>query len=164
MSDVRILMVCLGNICRSPTAEAVMVGLLEEEELADRVEVASAGTGSWHVGNPPDERSAAAALRRGITLRGTAQQVRDADFADYDLLVAMDASNHADLLRLAGDDEALRDKVVLLRELDPDAVAARDTDVPDPYYGGPNGFDTVLDVVESGCRGLLAELRARGLV
>lgn len=160
----RILMVCLGNICRSPTAEAVMVGLLEEEGLADRVEVASAGTGSWHVGHPPDERSAAAALRRGVTLRGTARQVRDADFAEFDLLVAMDASNHADLLRLAGDDEELRDRVVLLRALDPDAVAAGDTDVPDPYYGGPDGFDTVLDVVEAGCRALLVEMRARGLV
>lgn len=173
----RVLMVCLGNICRSPTAEAVFARMLEDEGLADRVEVASAGTGAWHVGNPPDERSAAAAARRGITLRGTAQQVRHQDFQDYDLLVAMDASNRRDLLRLAGDDQDARAKVVLLRELDPEAD---ETDVPDPYWtggparrpsgrlrhpedGGPTGFDDVLDVVESGCRGLLTELRARGL-
>nr|WP_154733282.1 MULTISPECIES: low molecular weight protein-tyrosine-phosphatase [Solirubrobacterales] len=161
---VRILMVCLGNICRSPTAEAVMVALLEREGLADRVEVASAGTGDWHVGDPPDARSTAAAARRGVHLRGAAQQVTRRDFADHDLLVAMDASNRRDLLALAGDDAAARDRVVLLRELDPAAVAAGDTDVPDPYYGGPDGFDVVLDVVEAGCVGLLAELRARGLV
>lgn len=138
-----------------------MVGLLEREGLGDVVEVASAGTGGWHVGDPPDARSAAAAARRGITLRGTAQQVRPTDFEDYDLFVAMDASNRRDLLALAGEH---RDKVVLLRELDPEAVAVGDTDVPDPYYGGPHGFDTVLDVVEAGCAGLLRELRERGLV
>jgi protein-tyrosine phosphatase len=162
-APVRILMVCLGNICRSPTAEAVMVRLLEDEGLADVVEVASAGTGNWHVGDPPDARSAAAARGRGIILRGRAQQVTSADFARYDLLVAMDASNRRNLLALAPD-VAAREKIVLLRELDADAMAAGDTDVPDPYYGGERGFDVVLDVVEAGCRGLLARLRADGLV
>lgn len=162
-AKVRILMVCLGNICRSPTAEAVMVRLLEDEGLADRVEVASAGTGGWHVGEPPDARSTAAARGRGVRLRGRAQQVTPADFHAYDLLVAMDASNRRNLLALAPHPQA-REKVVLLREHDPDALAARDTDVPDPYYGGADGFDIVLDVVEAGCRGLLARLRADGLV
>jgi len=161
-APVRILMVCLGNICRSPTAEAVMIRLLEAEGLADRIEVASAGTGSWHVGEPPDARSAAAARGRGVQLHGHAQQVTGADFARYDLLVAMDASNRRALLALAPDAQA-REKVVLLRELDPEALAARDTDVPDPYYGGTDGFDIVLDVVEAGCRGLLERLRADGL-
>lgn len=156
-------MVCLGNICRSPTAEAVMVGLLREEGLDGRVEVDSAGTGGWHVGEPPDARSAAAARARGIALRGAARQVSPADFDAFDLLVAMDSANHRDLLD-AAPDEAAREKVVLLRELDADAVTAGTMDVPDPYYGGDRGFEDVLDVVEAGCRGLLAEMRERRLV
>jgi len=160
---VRVLMVCMGNICRSPTAEAVMVRLLQDTGLDGHVEVDSAGTGGWHVGDPPDARSTAAAARRGIHLRGRAQQVRTSDFHAYDLLVAMDASNHRDLLRAAPDEDT-REKVLLLRELDPASLAAGDTDVPDPYYGGPDGFDIVLDVVEAGCRGLLARMRADGLV
>ena len=156
-------MVCLGNICRSPTAEAVMVALLEEEGLSDRVEVDSAGTGGWHVGNPPDPRSTAAARERGIALRGCARQVTSTDFDAFDLLVAMDTANHRDLLGSAPDDAA-REKVVLLRALDRDAVAAGALDVPDPYYGGERGFDEVLDVVESGCRALLIEMRERRLV
>lgn len=145
---MRILFVCLGNICRSPTAEGVMRHLLRERGLDDRVEVASAGTGSWHVGSPPDPRSAAAAQRRGIALEGAAQQVTPADFADYDLLVAMDRSNERDLLALAPDD-AGRAKVRLLLD---------DADVPDPYYGGPSGFDDVVALVHEACRRLLDEI------
>jgi protein-tyrosine phosphatase len=130
---------------------------LGEAEGVD-VEIASAGTGSWHVGSPPDERSTDAARARGITLSGAAQQVTAADFDDYDLLIAMDRENERDLLALAPDDEA-RGKVRLLRSFDPEAVAAGELDVPDPYYGGPDGFDHVLDVVERGARGLLATLR-----
>ncbi len=154
-------MVCMGNICRSPTAEAVMVRLLEEHGLGGRVEVASAGTGGWHAGEPPDARSTAAAARRGIHLRGQAQKVRVQDFDEYDLLVAMDGANRRDLLALAPSSEA-RAQVLLLRELDEESVASGDTDVPDPYYGGPDGFDIVLDVVERGCRGLLERLRTDG--
>jgi protein-tyrosine phosphatase len=145
---VRILFVCLGNICRSPTAEGVMRHLLRERGLEDRIEAASAGTGGWHVGSPPDERSAAAARARGITLDGAAQQVRPEDFGRYDLLVAMDRSNLADLLAMAPDDEA-RSRVRLLLD---------DADVPDPYYGGPSGFDDVLDLVTEACERLLDEL------
>jgi protein-tyrosine phosphatase len=130
---------------------------LGEAEGVD-VEIASAGTGSWHVGSPPDERSTDAARARGITLSGAAQQVTAADFDAYDLLIAMDRENERDLLALAPDDEA-RAKVRLLRSFDPEAVAAGELDVPDPYYGGPDGFDHVLDVVERGARGLLATLR-----
>lgn len=140
-----------------------MVRLLEEEGLADVVEVDGAGTGSWHVGEPPDRRSAAAAHARGITLRGAARQVTHADFERFDLLVAMDAANRRDLLALAPHEDA-REKVVLLRELDPAAAASGETDVPDPYHGGARGFEDVLDVVERGCRGLLDEMRSRGLV
>jgi len=148
---VRILFVCLENICRSPTAEGVMRHLLREAGLEDQVVVDSAGTGGWHVGAPPDERSAAAAAARGITLEGAARQVRPSDFDDFDLLVAMDRSNLRDLLALAPDDAA-RAKVRLL--------ADGDRDVPDPYYGGERGFDDVLDLVTEACERLLDEVRA----
>ena len=154
---MRILFVCMGNICRSPTAEGVMRRLLEEAGLSDRVEVESAGTGDWHVGEPPDERATLAARRRGVTLAGAAQQVRAADFRDFDLLIAMDRGNVRELLAVAPDEEAA-EKVRLLREFDP--AAAGDFDVPDPYHGGDRGFEIVLDMVEAACRGLLDELRA----
>jgi len=122
--------------------------LLRERGLEGEVEVASAGTGGWHVGEPPDARATEVARRRGIVLDGAAQQVSRADFERYDLLVAMDRSNRRDLLALAPDDEA-RGKVRLLLD---------GADVPDPYYGGPGGFDHVLDLVTGGCERLLDEL------
>jgi protein-tyrosine phosphatase len=153
---MRILFVCMGNICRSPTAEAVMRRLIGQAGLD--VEVESAGTGGWHVGEPPDERAAAAAARRGVTLEGAARQVTPDDFRRFDLLIAMDRGNLRELLALAPDEEAA-EKVRLLREFDP--AAGGDLDVPDPYYGGDRGFETVLDMVEAACRGLVDELRAR---
>jgi protein-tyrosine phosphatase len=158
---MRLLFVCMGNICRSPTAEAVMRAVVAREGLDGEVEIDSAGTGSWHVGNPPDRRSTAAAEARGIVLEGAARQVTAEDFEDYDLLLAADAENVADLRRLAPDAQAA-EKIVLLRQFDPEAVAAGDLDVPDPYYGGPSGFEDVLDLVESACEGLLSSLRAEG--
>ena len=155
----RVLFVCLGNICRSPTAEAVMARLVEEAGLADAIELDSAGTGAWHVGSSPDERASAAAAARGIAMRGVARQVRAADFERFDLLLAMDAENRRTLRALAPDAEAAA-KVRLLREFDPASAGAASLDVPDPYYGGADGFDRVLDLVEAACAGLLAELRA----
>jgi protein-tyrosine phosphatase len=157
---MRILFVCMGNICRSPTAEGVMRAQLRQAGLEREVEVDSAGTGGWHAGEPPDERATAAAHRRGIVLEGAARQVRPADFEAFDLLVAMDRRNLRELQALAPDDEA-REKVRLLREFDPATAGAPDVDVPDPYYGGERGFEDVLDMVEASCRGLIAELRAR---
>jgi len=156
---MRVLFVCMGNICRSPTAEGVMAALLREEGLDGSVTLDSAGTGGWHAGHPPDERATAAAHARGIELSGAARQVRASDFADFDLLVAMDRDNERDLLAAAPDDAA-RAKVRLLRTYDPESAAAGELDVPDPYYGGPDGFERVLDVVQAGCRGLLADVRA----
>ncbi len=153
---MRVLFVCSGNICRSPTAEAMFRALIEERGLSGEIEVDSAGTGSWHVGSPPDERSARAARARGIELSGRARQVEPSDFERFDVLVAMDASHAAELQALAPAEMAA--KVRLLREFDPEAVAAGDTDVPDPYYGGPDGFEHVLDVVEAGTRGLMEEV------
>ena len=154
---MRVLFVCLGNICRSPTAEGVFRRLVREAGLEDRIEIDSAGTGGWHVGAAPDARSAAAALRRGIKLEGAARKVAPADFDDFDLLLVADRENHAELLRRAPDDEA-RAKVRYLREFDPESAARGDLEVPDPYYGGERGFEDVLDLVEAACRGLLAHV------
>jgi protein-tyrosine phosphatase len=154
---VRILFVCMGNICRSPTAEGVFRALVEEEGRTADVETDSAGTGGWHVGSAPDERATEAAARRGITLEGSARQVQLDDFRDFDLLVAMDAENVADLQRVAPDAEAAG-KIRLLREYDPEAATEGDLDVPDPYYGGDDGFERVLDMVQRASRGLLDEV------
>ena len=147
---MRILFVCLGNICRSPTAEGVMRHLVREEGLEDRIEMDSAGTGGWHVGAPPDARATEAAARRGIELTGAARRLEPADFERYDLILAMDAENRRDLIAMAPDEDA-RSKVRMFR--------AGDLDVPDPYYGGERGFEEVLDLVEEAARDLLAELR-----
>jgi protein-tyrosine phosphatase len=148
----------MGNICRSPTGEAVMRSLVREAGLEDEIAIESAGIGDWHVGHPPDQRAAAAAQRRGVTLAGTARQVRPSDFADFDLLLAMDRDNLRELRALAPD-EAAAEKVRMLREFDPASAGAPDLDVPDPYYGGAQGFETVLDQVDAACRGLLDALR-----
>lgn len=153
---VSVLFVCLGNICRSPTAEGVMRALVREAGLRDRIELDSAGTGGWHVGESPDARATEAAGRRGIVLEGAARKVRPSDFEEFDLILAMDASNLRNLQRMASDERA-RGKVRLLREWDP--TADGDLDVPDPYYGGPSGFDRVLDMVQAACASLLEQLR-----
>ena len=157
----RILFVCLGNICRSPTAEGVMRHLASERGLAGELEIESAGTGSWHLGEPPDGRATGAAARRGIRLEGSARQVSQADLEHYDYVIAMDRENLEDLRALATGSQAEAEPV-LLRSFDPDAVAGDELDVPDPYYGGADGFEVVLDVVARGCAGLLDEIEARG--
>jgi protein-tyrosine phosphatase len=153
---VKICFVCLGNICRSPTAEAVMRHLVKQEGLEREIAVASAGTGDWHVGNPRDKRSQATGHARGIPLSGTAQQFTANDFAGHDYVVAMDRSNRDALLAMARNDGD-RAKVSMLRAFDPEAPP--EAEVPDPYYGGARGFDVVFDVCEAGCRGLLAHVR-----
>jgi len=154
LGAVRILFVCLGNICRSPTAEAVMSGLVAEAGLDGEIEVESAGTGSWHIGHPPDERSVAAAADRGVELTGTARQVAESEFSNFDLIVAMDSSNLDELRQLApGSDE--RSRLRLLRSY----ADGDDLDVPDPYYGGEDGFAEVVAMIERNCRALLEELQ-----
>ena len=151
----------MGNICRSPTAEGMMRHVLVQAGLEAQVEVDSAGTGAWHVGEHPDPRARAAAKRRGIELHSIARQVTREDLDSFDLVLAADTSNQQDLLRLAGQDPERRAKVRLLREFDPVSVRTGELDVPDPYYGGPDGFGRVLDIVDGACRGLLAEIQAR---
>src|ERR1700694_5278989 len=155
----RLLFVCLGNICRSPTAEGVMRALVRDAGLEESIEVDSAGTGGWHVGSPPDGRATAAARARGITLAGRARQVSVQDLTDFDLVLAMDSSNLREVRRRAGGEEQLQ-KVRLLREFDPASEGAQDLDVPDPYYGAHDGFAEVLDLVEAACAGLLEHLAA----
>jgi protein-tyrosine phosphatase len=157
---VSVLFVCLGNICRSPTAEGVMRALVREAGLQHRIELDSAGTGGWHVGESPDARATEAAGRRGIVLEGAARKVRPRDFEEFDLILAMDASNLRDLQRLAPDERA-REKVRLLREWGrAGSQSDGDLDVPDPYYGGPGGFDEVLDLVQASCASLLQQLQS----
>jgi protein-tyrosine phosphatase len=153
-TPVRLLFVCLGNICRSPTGEGVMRALVRDAGLSDRIEVASAGTSGWHIGEPPDPRSTATAAARGIVIDGAGAQVTAADFERFDLLLAMDRQNLRDLQALAPDSEA-RSRARLLRDWDPDGTG----DVPDPYAGGPRGFEEVLDIVQRSCAALLDDLR-----
>ena len=157
-ASTRVLFVCLGNICRSPTAEGVMRKLVADAGLEDDFFIDSAGTGGWHVGSAPDRRAAAAARARGLVLEGAARQVRAEDFLDFDLLLAMDGANRRELSRLASGEEQ-RAKVRLLRVFDPASAGSDDLDVPDPYYGAEGGFEEVLDLVSAACAGLLEEIR-----
>jgi protein-tyrosine phosphatase len=155
---LQVLFVCLGNICRSPLAAGVFRHLVEQEGLADRFVIDSAGTSSYHEGDPPDERASAVARARGILLSGTARQMTRSDLQRFDYVIVMDAENRQAAERLARR-ETPRAVLQLLREFDP--AADGDLDVPDPYYGGPRGFETVHDIVERSCRGLLEQLRRR---
>jgi protein-tyrosine phosphatase len=155
---VRVSFVCLGNICRSPTAEAVMRHLVRAAGLEQAIAIDSAGTGDWHVGEVRDRRSTEVGQRRGMPLAGTARQFQRSDFARFDYVLAMDRQNLTNLRRLAPDDAA-RAKIHLLRDFEAGAQADKGDEVPDPYYGGPEGFDEVIDICERACRGLLAHLR-----
>jgi len=154
---MRILFVCLGNICRSPTAEAVLRELAAREAPELTLEVDSAGTAEYHVGQPPDPRTRAAAARRGYDLSALrARTVESTDFERFDLILAMDRDNLKALRRRAP--SHAHERLRLFLEFSPDAAPE---DVPDPYYGGPNGFEEVLDLVEAATRGLLKHLRQR---
>jgi protein-tyrosine phosphatase len=155
-APIRICFVCLGNICRSPTAEGVMKHLVSEAKLDHRFFIDSAGTGAYHQGERADARSRAAAEQRGFELTSRARQFKAKDFDAFDHVIAMDTRNQRDLLRLAASDDQ-RDKVQLFRSFE---RGASSLDVPDPYLG-EDGFGEVLDICIAGCRGLLAQLRAR---
>ena len=156
---IRILFVCLGNICRSPSAEGVFRDVLKRDGLEGGgalIDVDSAGTAGWHVGKPPDSRAIKAAARRGIDISGyRARQVGRDDFFSFDYLLAMDSMN-LEALEASRPSKA-RAKTALFLSYAPDAEVR---DVPDPYYGGPQQFDFVLDLLEAGSHGLLASLRA----
>ena len=151
---VRILFVCMGNICRSPAAEAVFIQRLEEAGIAKRFRIDSAGTGGWHAGDQADPRSRAEGDRRGFRLDTPARQIEAADFDRFDLLICMDLENAAVLIDRGAPD----DKVRLLLEWHPEEHLQ---EVPDPYYGGEDGFSHMYDLIEAGCDGLLAALESK---
>jgi len=152
---MRICFVCLGNICRSPTAHGVMERLVEVAGLGAAITIDSAGTGDYHIGELPDGRSRAAALRRGFELSHLARQFGRDDLDRFDLVIAMDRQNLRQLERLVGDRS--RPALALLRSFD--ATAEPGAEVPDPWAGGAHGFEEVLDQCERACAGLLAHLR-----
>jgi protein-tyrosine phosphatase len=155
---MRICFVCLGNICRSPTAEGVFRKLAVDAALEARLTIDSAGTGAWHVGELPDPRSRDAASRRGYDLTHRARKFTPGDFDRFDLVLAMDRDNYDSLQRLARGRTHVP-PIRLLRSFD--ASAPADAEVPDPYSGEDDGFEHVLDICERACRGLLDHVRAR---
>ena len=155
-SKTGVLFVCMGNICRSPTAEGVFRHHAEQAGLIERLHIDSAGTHAYHVGEPADQRARAAAERRGISLEGIrARRVAAADFERFDYILAMDEDNLARLHEESPDEH--RHKIRLFLEF----AAVAETEVPDPYYGGAAGFERVLDLVEAASRGLLETLAGR---
>lgn len=154
---LKLLFVCLGNICRSPSAEAVMKKLVEDAGLSDRIEVDSAGIMGYHAGEPADPRMRGHAARRGYRLDSISRPVRPADFYDFDLIIGMDARNVEDLKRMAPDLETAA-KIHPMTEYSRTRLYDY---VPDPYYGGASGFELVLDLLEDACAGLLASLSAK---
>lgn len=157
MEKIRVLFVCMGNICRSPTAEGVFRKHVEAAGYADRIDIDSAGTHAYHIGEPPDERSQAAAARRGVDIsRLRGRQATREDFARFDYVLAMDEQNHGHLLDLVpqGHEQKIRLFMTYASRFSERAV-------PDPYYGGAQGFDRVLDLIEDAAEGLLKEIRQR---
>lgn len=158
MSEVtRICFVCLGNIVRSPLAENMFRHLSGQVGLSHKYVVDSAGTSGWHVGEQPDRRMRRVAAGHGFNYDGRARQFKQSDFDDFDLVIAMDSSNRSDLQRMARDD-AQAAKIHLMREFDPEGSPS--APVPDPYYGGIDGFEDVFQIVRRSCQGLLDALEA----
>jgi protein-tyrosine phosphatase len=157
MAVTRVLFVCTGNICRSPTAEGVFRAFVERAGLADRIEVDSAGTHGYHIGEPPDARAIAHAQRRGYDLsRLRARRVARTDFERFDLVLACDRGHHGLLRRLA--DKAQHGRIAMFLDYAPELGLE---EIPDPYYGDPRDFERVLDIVERASQGLLAALQRK---
>jgi protein-tyrosine phosphatase len=155
---VRVCFVCLGNICRSPTAEGIFIALIKRHGLDASFQIDSAGTAAYHVGERADPRTRATAEKRGVELPSVARRFERGDFARFDYVLAMDSDNYDALLQLAdGEDEHA--KVHLLRTFCAKSMADDELDVPDPYYGGARGFEDVFDICESACEGFLAHVR-----
>jgi len=156
---VKVLFVCMGNICRSPTAHGVFRNLVEREGLPHAIGVDSAGTHAYHLGNPPDKRAQATALGRGVDLSDlVARRVAPADFDAFDYVLAMDQDNYMALCEICPDQHV--EKVHMFMDFAPHM---RTREIPDPYYGGPAGFDRVFDLVEAASAGLLEEIKRRHL-
>ena len=157
MSKVSVLFVCLGNLCRSPMAEGVFRKMVADANLADRIDIDSAGTHAYHVGEPPDKRARAAARQRGIDISGLrGRQASAHDFVRFDYVLAMDHENYAHLKALAPPAHAHKLRMFLEY-----ATRCQERAVPDPYFGAVNGFDRVLDMIEDAAAGLLGEIRGK---
>ena len=150
----KLLFVCLGNICRSPSAENIMNQLIKEAGLSDRIVCDSAGTSGYHIGAAPDRRMNAAARKRGLELQGESRKLKPADLQKFDLILAMDRDNYQDIVYLDREGK-YEDKVRLMCEF---ATQKSDEEVPDPYYGGADGFDYVIDLLYDACAGLLDQI------
>ena len=150
----KLLFVCLGNICRSPSAENIMNYLLEQAGLEGKISCDSAGTSSYHLGAPPDRRMTTATAKRGIKLMGKARQLHISDLENFDLILAMDKNNYQDIIALDREGK-YQDKVRLMCDF---AINHPVQEVPDPYYGGPEGFNHVIDLLLDACEGLLQEI------
>ena len=157
-AKISICFVCLGNICRSPTAEGVLAKLVADAGLRGRVRVDSCGTGAWHKGERADKRARTEAEGRGYELNSVARQITAEDFEKHELLIGMDRSNVSNLQSMAPNAKA-RAKIKLLRSFDP--LAPEGAEVPDPYYGKPEDFQYMFDLVEAACKGLLDDIRDR---
>jgi protein-tyrosine phosphatase len=152
----KLLFVCLGNICRSPAAENIMNHLADQAGISSQIECDSAGTANYHTGNPPDRRMQAAATKRNMPMTGSARQFTKADFIAFDLILAMDCENYQNIIALDPQGQ-YRDKVKLMCDF---ATNHSDQEVPDPYFGGAEGFDYVMDLLTDACSGLLAQLES----
>ncbi len=157
-SRTSVLFVCLGNICRSPLADGIFTHLVKQRGLSDQFTIDSCGTGAWHVGNPPDPRSILVAAKNNIDLSNLrARQFNaDTDPSEFDWIIPMDTSNHRELIK-QGTPTA---KVRLIRSFDPTLTSNKAPDVPDPYYGGDDGFDKVYEMLVRACDGMLTEVQA----
>ncbi len=155
MEKIKILFVCMGNICRSPLAHAVFLDLVKKARVEENFEIESCGTGSWHVGSLPDKRMRAEAKKHGIIMDHPARTWHEEDAEYFDIILPMDRTNLQELLTRA--DSAYHNKIQLFRTYDPEADETND-EVPDPYYGGAQGFALVYDIVDRTCKKLLAEM------
>ena len=153
---MRILFVCLGNICRSPMGEGIMRSLVKNENLQDQIKIDSAGTAAYHIGKLADPRMRATANKHGIELVSRARQFKAADFDTFDIILAMDSSNYSNILTLAVAEEDIQ-KVKLMRSYD--IPEYKNEDVPDPYYGGDSGFENVYQLLERSCKNLLKKIK-----
>ena len=153
---INVLFVCMGNICRSPSGEAVMNKLIKRAKLEDKIKCDSAGTIAYHEGEPADARMKRHAIKRGFRLTSIARRFRDGDFESFDYIIAMDDANYQDLLSFDKEGK-YKNKISMMT----DFAKGDYSEVPDPYYGGPDGFENVLDILVDSCAGLLEEIKMK---
>ena len=153
---VNILFVCLGNICRSPLAEGIFQNLVDNKKLSGQIFCDSAGTSGWHIGEPPDRRSEAIANQHGLTLNHSGRQLDKEDFQNYDYIIAMDKHNLEDIKNSSGFESFDSSRLFLMRKFD---AEGKGKDVPDPYFGGPEGFENVYQMLDRSCKKFLEYLQ-----